>query len=99
MTRRRADERRLARSVARLSTRATQVRGEGYWTRVRRAQRFDKRTHETSWEGDVGSCTAVDEDLSLLEDHHHFLVRKGVLQSVPEKDHQREGCTKLVWSS
>jgi hypothetical protein len=70
------------------------ARGEGA-----RVSKADARTHETSWEGEVGSCTTVDEDLSLLEDHHALLVGEGVLQSIPEKDHQREGCTKLVRSS
>lgn len=52
--------------------------------------------HESSGEGAVGADLAVDQDLALHEDGGDLTTVHGVLQTVAQKDDQRERLAQLV---
>lgn len=55
-----------------------------------------KRTHESSWVGDVGADLAVDLDEPLHADLLHLIPSQGILEAVPQEDDEGQALPQLV---
>jgi len=59
---------------------------------------FTKLTHESSWVVDVSADLAINFDVTLHDDLGDLGVGQGVLETVTQEDHERQGFAQLVGS-